>query len=143
MVEIFDCDFTNELHCQAVINLMNAYMADDMGGKLPPHSEESGKRLIEGLKGHPSKIVLLAKHHEQFVGLSNSFINFGTFASKPFINIHDIVVHTNSRGLGIGRMLMEAIVKRGHELGCAKVTLEGDELYLLIKSSDLALVEVM
>lgn len=124
MIEIIDCDFNNEAHCKSVIELMNAYMADDMGGNLPPHSVESAKKLIEGLKAHPSKLVVLAKYEGAFVGLSNSFINFGTFASKPFINIHDVVVVSEHRGLGVGRRMMEAIAQRAEELDCAKITLE-------------------
>lgn len=124
MIEIIDCDFDKEAHCKALVYLMNKYMADDMGGNLPPHSDESAKKLVEGLKAHPSKLVLLAKYKGEFVGLSNSFINFGTFASKPFINIHDVVVVSEHRGLGVGRRLMDAITQRAEELGCAKITLE-------------------
>ncbi len=124
MVKIIECDFENSLHCKAVIELMNHYMASKMGGNLPPYDNETAVRMINGLKIHPSKLVLLAANNEEFVGLSNSFINFGTFAAKPFINIHDIVVLEKYRDLGIGRKLMEATIIKAKQLNCGKITLE-------------------
>jgi ribosomal protein S18 acetylase RimI-like enzyme len=124
MVSIKECDFLDPFQRKAVIDLMNHYMASDMGGKLPPYSEETAQLVVEGLEHHPSRLVLLAEFKGEYVGLSNSFINFGTFAGKPFINIHDIVIHERHRGLGIGRKMMEAIDSKAKELGCGKITLE-------------------
>jgi ribosomal protein S18 acetylase RimI-like enzyme len=124
MVNIKDCDFKDPVQRQAIIDLMNHYMASDMGGKLPPYSNETAHTVVQGLEHHPSRIVLLAEYQGEYVGLSNSFINFGTFAGKPFINIHDIVVLEKYRGLGIGRKMMEAIDAKAKELGCGKITLE-------------------
>ena len=124
MITIKECDFQDPHQCQAIIDLMNHYMASDMGGKLPPYGENTAKDVIEGLRHHPSRLVLLAEYKGEYVGLSNSFINFGTFAAKPFINIHDIVVLDKYRGLGIGRKLMEAIHSKAKELDCGKITLE-------------------
>jgi ribosomal protein S18 acetylase RimI-like enzyme len=80
--------------------------------------------LINGLKNHPSKLILFALNKNKFAGLANCFINFGTFGAKPFINIHDIIVENNFRGKGIGRTLMNAIVQKAKALDCAKITLE-------------------
>lgn len=124
MVVIKECDFRDPKQRQAVIDLMNHYMASDMGGKLPPYEDHVAQAVVEGLEHHPSKLVLLAEYQGAYVGLSNSFINFGTFAGKPFINIHDIVVLDTYRGLGIGRKMMEAIDVKATELGCCKITLE-------------------
>lgn len=124
MVKIIECDFENSIHCKAVVKLMNHYMASEMGGNLPPYNEDTAEIMINGLKDHPSKLVLLATDDEEFIGLSNSFINYGTFAAKPFINIHDIVVLEKYRGSGIGRQLMKAIIKKAEKLKCGKITLE-------------------
>lgn len=124
MVIIKECNFQDPDQRQAVIDLMNHYMASDMGGKLPPYSNETAHSVVAGLSSHPSKIVLLAKYNGEYVGLSNCFINFGTFAGKPFINIHDIVVLEKYRGAGIGRKMMESIETKAKELGCGKITLE-------------------
>ncbi|MGD2036101.1 MAG: GNAT family N-acetyltransferase [Bacteroidales bacterium] len=124
MIKIIDCDFENPNHCRAVIDLMKDYMTDEMGGELDPHSPETANKMIEGLKNHPSKLVLLAELQGELIGLTNSFINYGTFAAKPFINIHDIVVLKKFRSAGVGKKLMEANIKRAKELGCGKITLE-------------------
>ncbi len=124
MTTISICDFNDHAQCAAVVELMNIYMADEMGGKLPPHTGEMAHRLIAGLKDLPTALVLLAEYDGQYVGLCNSFINFGTFACKPFINVHDIVVKKEYRGLGIGRKLLENVIDHARSLDSGKVTLE-------------------
>ncbi len=124
MVSIKECNFKDPLQRQAIIDLMNHYMADKMGGQLPPYSKETAQAVVEGLEKHPSRVTLLAEYKGAYVGLINSFVNFGTFAGKPFINIHDVVVASEYRGLKIGRKMMEAIDSKAEELGCGKITLE-------------------
>lgn len=124
MVKIIECDFKNPQHCNAVTALMKHYMTGPMGGKLNPHDPETANKMIIGLENHPSKLILLAVFNGEFVGLSNSFINYGTFDAKPFINIHDIIVLNKYRSLGIGRRLMHANIKKAEELNCGKITLE-------------------
>ena len=124
MVSIIDCDFSNREHREAIIELMNDYMADKMGGNRPPYNDKTAQKVLTGLEKHPSKLVLLAKYDDRFVGLANCFINFGTFAGRPFINIHDIVVLKSFRGRQVGLRLMESISHRAQELDCSKITLE-------------------
>jgi GNAT superfamily N-acetyltransferase len=121
---IEQADFSRTDHRQAIIALMNDYMADTMGGKLPSYSKTMANEVLKGLEEHPSKLILLVKLENKYIGLTNCFINFGTFAAKPFINIHDIVVLKNYRGKGVGRILMEEIIRQASELDCAKITLE-------------------
>ena len=123
-VEIIRCNFENPIHCQAEIDLMREYMTDEMGG-ASPLSDKENEKLIEGLKSLPTTLTLLAKYGDEFVGLTNSFVNFGTFAVRPFLNIHDVVVMSTHRGKKIGRLLLEENIRIAkEELGCAKVTLE-------------------
>lgn len=124
MVSIIECNFKNSLHKEALIRLMNNYMADDMGGKLPPYTPEIAEVVLMGLEKHPSKLILFAVVDQEFIGLTNCFVNFGTFAAKPFINIHDVVVLKEFRGRKIGQQLMEGITRKAKELGCSKITLE-------------------
>ncbi|MBN2486302.1 MAG: GNAT family N-acetyltransferase [Bacteroidales bacterium] len=123
MAEVFEVDFDNADHCKAVVELMNHYMEDEMGGQVP-HDKYSAQRLIEGLKNHPGKLCIMARHNNKFIGLANCFIGFGTFAAKPFINIHDIVVLKGQRDKGIGRLMLEYINQKARESGCSKITLE-------------------
>jgi ribosomal protein S18 acetylase RimI-like enzyme len=122
-IRTIQCDYNNAGHCKAQIDLMRLYMTDKMGGAAPL-SDEQNQLLIEGLKNHPTTYTLLAIYKGEYVGLTNSFINFGTFMAKKFLNIHDVVVDPQYRGLGIGKILMEANIQGAKEMGCGKVTLE-------------------
>ena len=122
-IEIVECDFSIPLHRQKLIELMNTYILDKMGGGDLIKGEKIVK-LIEGLQSHTSKIILFAIVNGEIVGLSNCFINFSTFSAAPFINIHDIIVDKEYRGTGIGHSLMHAIIKRANDIGCSKITLE-------------------
>ena len=122
-VEIVSCDFDNPAHCDALVRLMNEYITDKMGDGIP-YTNEQKKKLVEGLKNHASKLVLFAMAGDQFVGLTNCFINFATFTVKPFVNIHDVIVTGTYRNKGVGRKLLEALIENAREMGCSKVTLE-------------------
>jgi ribosomal protein S18 acetylase RimI-like enzyme len=123
MVQVFEVDFEKELHCKAVVELMNHYMMDKMGNH-PPHTKDSAKRLIEGLKNHCNKLCVLAEVNGEFIGLVNCFIGFGTFAAKPFLNVHDVVVLETQRGKGFGRLMLEFVAQKAREMDCCKITLE-------------------
>lgn len=123
MLKIVPCDFGNEKHCDAVVNLMNEYKCDKMGDGFP-YAKDQTTKLITGLRDHPSKLVLLALHGEQYIGLITCFINFATFTVKPFINIHDVIIAASWRNSGVGRKLLEKVVEKATELDCSKITLE-------------------
>jgi ribosomal protein S18 acetylase RimI-like enzyme len=122
-IKIVPCDFTDANHCKAVVNLMNEYISDNMGEGVP-YTEEQKVKLLEGLKKHPSKLILLAQDGHEFIGLTNCYINFATFTVKPYINIHDVIVTQAWRNKGIGRKLIEKVINIAGEKGCSKVTLE-------------------
>lgn len=122
-IEIVEADLAKVDHQEAIRDLLNAYASDPMGrGK--PLSELVQREMIEGLKTHPTTLVLLAYEGEKAKGVAVCFRGFSTFAAKPLLNIHDLAVLPESRGRGIGRKLLEATHRRAVELGCCKVTLE-------------------
>jgi ribosomal protein S18 acetylase RimI-like enzyme len=123
-IEILECNFNDPKHCEGVTMLLNHYMASAMGGSLTSHSHEKGEQVIEGLRSHPSKVILLARLNTEFVGLIIGYINFATFSARPFINIHDVVVLENHQGTGIGKKLLQGIIERSKILNCSKITLE-------------------
>jgi ribosomal protein S18 acetylase RimI-like enzyme len=117
------CNFDDSDQQAAVGNLMNAYIADKMGGgdQLSPTQLQ---QLVEGLTGHPTTIALLAKVDGIYVGLITAFELFSTFTVKPMIYIHDVFVLSQYRSLGIGRHLMETIVAEGKRRNCSRISLE-------------------
>jgi len=120
---IVDCDFCNPDHLRAVGNLINAYIKDEMGGGTPLTPFQQ-LRLVDGLNNHPTAIVLLAATNGEPSGLIVAFQNFSTFMAKPMVNIHDVFVSSDARGMGVGRMLMEALIEKAKELKCGRITLE-------------------
>jgi len=122
-IQVLSCDFDDHEHTQQVKILMNEYITDPMGGSKPLNEKEQDM-LIVGLKNTPGTITLLAKSGEQYAGLLNAFVHFSTFAVNPMINIHDVIVKKEFRGQGIGRAMMDEIVKIAYEIGCSKLTLE-------------------
>ncbi len=124
MIRIIKANFNNPLHCEAEIQLMRCYMGDKMGANNL-HTIEEEEKLIIGLKGQPNVLVFFALWNNNIVGLTNSFINFSTFSTQPFINIHDVIVFPHYRRLGIGKRLIEENIRYGKEvLRCSKITLE-------------------
>lgn len=122
-VDIVECDFTNPAHNDALVRLMNEYILDKMGGGEPFNSMNKD-RLTEGLAKHPSKKVYFAMDNNSFIGLIVCFINFSTFAAKPFINIHDVIVTASWRNSGVGRQMISRIIEVAKEMGCSRVSLE-------------------
>lgn len=122
-IKIIECDFNNCDHAKALVTLMNHYIKDKMGN-AKPLDKQQGLKLMEGLKNHPSKLVLFAELNNKLIGLAVCYVNFATFTCMPFINIHDIVVLDEYRNKGVGHKLMHAIHAHAISMGCSKITLE-------------------
>lgn len=122
-VSILRADLASEADAAAVLSLLDEYARDPMGGGTPL-AEYSKTHLIAALRERPATRVLLAREGDAAVGLLIAFEGFSTFACKPLLNIHDVVVTRSRRGQGIGRQLFEAVERNARESGCCKLTLE-------------------
>ncbi len=105
------------------LELLDAYAKDPMGGG-EGLSDYAKAHLVERLKNLPAFHGALAFMGETPVGLINCFTGFSTFAAKPLLNIHDVVVLPEWRGLCIAQALLGWAAERARELGCCKLTLE-------------------
>jgi ribosomal protein S18 acetylase RimI-like enzyme len=122
-LQIIEADLALPAHRDAVLRLLDAYARDEMGlGR--PLSDDVRERLIEGLHRHPSRIVFLAQLDTEPVGLAVCFLGYSTFAARPLVNIHDLIVHPDFRRRGVAAQLLEAVEAHARALGCCKVTLE-------------------
>ena len=122
-MEISACNFADPTHRQAIGELINVYIADEMGGGTRL-SDRQRLRLVDGLQKCPQAIVLLAGRGGVWCGLLVAFENFSTFAVQPMINIHDLIVRKEYRGQGVGRELMNALVVEAESRKCSRITLE-------------------
>lgn len=117
------CDFENPDHLKALVELTNHYMTDPMGGATA-HNKLQQLRLVDGLANHPTAEVHFAIENNKAVGLATCFVNFSTFKIKPYLYIHDLVVHSAVRGKGISKALIEHLVTLSTGRGYCKLTLE-------------------
>ena len=105
------------------LDLLDHYARDPMGGG-EGLSAYAKAHLVEQLKTLPTFHGALAFLGEKPVGLINCFVGFSTFAAKPLLNIHDVVVHADVRGQGIAQALLQWAETQARQLGCCKLTLE-------------------
>lgn len=116
-------DLNDPLHAGAFLDLLDHYARDPMGGGdgLPDYAK---LHLVGTLKEVPGYHGALAWLDGQAVGLIDCFAGFSTFAARPLLNVHDLVVRAAHRGCGIGQALLAWAEARARELGCCKLTLE-------------------
>jgi ribosomal protein S18 acetylase RimI-like enzyme len=111
----------------AITMLLDNYARDPMGGGAALAAEPLA-RLCDDLAQRPYAFSFIAWHSsalgEQPVGLVNCFEAYSTFKAQPLINIHDIAVHPNARGRGVGQALMHAVEAEAKARGACKITLE-------------------
>jgi len=122
-IEVFTAKLDDERHRQAVIELVNLYANDPMGigTRLPP---DAGPDLVAGLRACPTSMLYLAYCEEQPVGLAVCFWGFSTFAARPLLNLHDLIVDPAYRRQGVASRLLVHLERDALERGCCKVTLE-------------------
>ena len=107
----------------AVIALLDHYARDPMGGGSGL-SSAARERLIPALRVRPDYLGFIAREADEAVGLINCFEGFSTFAARPLLNVHDIVVRNDHRRRGIAAALLAAAEQAACKRGCCKLTLE-------------------
>ncbi|HAI11691.1 MAG TPA: GNAT family N-acetyltransferase [Phycisphaerales bacterium] len=123
MLWIVDADYSDTDHAHAIVHLLDSYASDPMGG----HSTLSDfvkDNLVSELAKRNTVHVILAFDEETPVGMIVSIEGFSTFACKPLLNIHDVIVHPDHRGKGIAIAMFAYIEDKARQLSCCKLTLE-------------------
>lgn len=124
MVEIIrTIDLHNARDGEALIELLDGYARDPMGGGTPL-SLDVRESLVAGLQKCSNYLGVVAWHAETPVGLVNCFEGYSTFAARPLLNIHDIVVARQVRGTGLSQRLLVKVEEVARSRGCCKLTLE-------------------
>ena len=123
MTEIVKADFSLPNHADAVLQLMDAYALDPMGGGKGLSSFVKTNLLTE-LAKRESAHIILAFVDASPAGLAVCFEGFSTFACKPLLNIHDLMVALPYRGRGLSKLLLQKAEEIALSLGCCKLTLE-------------------
>jgi GNAT superfamily N-acetyltransferase len=107
-IEILPADLDDPAHCAGVVDVLDSYASDPIGGGTPL-SPDVRQRLIPGLRDHPTTFILLAFRDGRAVGVLVGFFGFSTFQARPLLNIHDLAIIPECRGQGIGRQLLSVL----------------------------------
>ena len=122
-VTVIKADFNQSRHATALIELMNIYAQHPMGGGSGL-SEYARVHLAKEMARRPTLFSYIAFIGENPVGLVNCIESFSSFACKPLINIHDLVVKADYRHQGVAQALLAAVQQNAIRRGCCKLTLE-------------------
>ena len=123
MIDIVRARYDYPAHAAALLDLLDAYARDPAGGgeALGDFAREN---LIAELAARPFIFSVLAFDGETPVGLVNAIEGFSTFACRPLVNVHDVVVAASHRGRGIAARLFAEVEAIARERGACKLTLE-------------------
>ena len=122
-IEISKVDYHNAQQVAELIYLLDQYAQDPMGGG-EPLSQQTKQNLASALQQRDFMTSLIAYVDGKPAALANCIESFSTFACKPILNIHDMAVNREFRGLGLSQKLLAAVEALAREKGCSKVTLE-------------------
>ena len=122
-LKVILADYSNDTHGRDLVMLLNSYAEDPMGGgeALPAFAKDN---LVAALREFPNAFSVLAYENESPIGLANCFQGFSTFACRPLINIHDLMVLPEARRKGVSQSLLAFVEQEAVQRRCCKVTLE-------------------
>lgn len=123
MLEVVRARYDDPTHAAALVELLDAYARDPAGGGKPL-SDFACANLINALAARPFMFSVLAFDGAAPVGLINAIEGFSTFACRPLVNVHDVVVIEGHRGRGIAAQLFAEVEAIARERGACKLTLE-------------------
>ena len=122
-LRICRADYSNPVHADALVRLLDAYAQDPAGGG-EALSVFAKANLVKELAARPQAFSVLAFAGEQAVGLVNCIEGFSTFACRPLVNIHDVAVLPGHRGQRVGEQMLALSEEIARERGACKLTLE-------------------
>lgn len=122
-IELVNADYSNSQHATDIVLLLDRYAQDPMGGGAPLE-ERVKENLVAELAKISQAFSVIAYADKKPAGLINCFEAFSTFQCKPLVNIHDVVVLSEFRGLSISQRMLESVEQIAIDKGCCKITLE-------------------
>ena len=122
-ITIHKVDYQNSQQVETLIGLLDEYARDPMGG-AEPLAKEVTMRLATDLPKQANMFSLIVYVDDKAAGFCNCVRGYSTFAAKPLVNIHDLAVMGDYRGLGLSQKLIDAVAAEVKAIGGVKITLE-------------------
>ena len=123
MITIRLADYADAADAAALVDLLDAYARDPAGGG-EALADVAKQRLVSELAARPHAFSILAWSGSEPVGLVNCLEGFSTFAARPLVNVHDVVVREGWRGHGVGARMLALAEQESRRRGAVKMTLE-------------------
>ncbi len=129
-ITVRQANYADERDAQALVALLDAYARDPAGGGEPLADHvRAGLPAALGARSNAFSVIAWADSNEsgnaaQPVGLVNCFEGFSTFACRPLVNIHDVVVLPRWRGQRVAARMLSLVETLARERGACKLTLE-------------------
>jgi ribosomal protein S18 acetylase RimI-like enzyme len=123
MLEVIIADMKRHDHSETVVQLMDAFAIEflDNGNGL---SDEVKKNLVKEMSKRNTVHVIIALVNKRPAGIAILQESFSTFSCKNVLNVHDIYVSTEYRGIGLSKMLLKKAEEIADNLMCSKMTIE-------------------
>ena len=122
-MRILQANYSDPFHASAIVQLLDAYAQDPAGGGTPLNNFAKAN-LVTELAKRPHAFTVLAFDGDAPVGLVNCIEGFSTFACRPLVNVHDVVVIASARGQRVGERMLALTKQIAIERGACKLTLE-------------------
>lgn len=122
-IEVVLADYRNAAQAAALVELLDGYARDPAGGGTPLSAQVRAD-LPAALAARPQAFSVLAYDDGQPVGLINCVEGFSTFACRPLVNVHDVVVAPSHRGQRLAQRMLEKVEQEARARGACKLTLE-------------------
>ncbi|WP_395352240.1 GNAT family N-acetyltransferase [Variovorax sp. UC122_21] len=122
-IEVVLVDYRDPAQAAALVELLDGYARDPAGGGTPL-SAQVRANLPAALAARPQAFSVLAYDDGQAVGLINCVEGFSTFACRPLVNVHDVVVASSHRGQRLAQRMLERVEQEARARGACKLTLE-------------------
>jgi GNAT superfamily N-acetyltransferase len=133
-IKILIADYQNTQHCDDLLNCLNAYALDPMGGG-EALSDYTQQHLINALLKQNNVFSVLCYVNDEIAGLVNCVEGFSTFNARPLVNIHDVIVLKKFRGQKLTAEMFAKVESIAKEKNACKLTLEALEGNIIARNA--------
>lgn len=123
MIDLRIANYADPADALALVTLLDAYAREPSGGGQALTADVMA-RLPAELASRPQAFSILAWEGDLPVGLVNCFEGFSTFACRPLVNVHDLMVLPSHRQQQVAQRLLQRVEQEARQRGACKLTLE-------------------